>query len=165
MAEATLDTSEVDDWIRNALRELPRAASNRVRRKAVDAATRFYEARLKAETPTFDTGALKRSMTRTIRAYTRRGRRGSSGSSKYFLGVVGPDYITGPHAHLVEFGTAPRRTLRGHNRGEMPEMPFFENIFRVSLEGGRQIIESTVRAELSREFERIGQGQRAAGGE
>lgn len=183
MAEATLNTKEVDDWMANALAELPRAASNRIRRKATDAASRFFESRLQALTPTFDTGALKRSMTRVVRSYTRRGRRGSTGSSKQFLGVVGPSLITGPHAHLVEFGTDERYTTgrgrafrlrrdtggvirtEGLYRGSMPAMPFFENIFAVSVDGGREVIESTVRAELTREFERIARVQRAIGGE
>lgn len=186
MAQVMLDTADLDSWLENARRELPRVASNRIRRKTVEAATRFYTAQLRTRTPVFDTGNLRRSMTSVVRSYTRRGRRGQRGVSKYFLGVAGPSLTTGPHAHLVEFGTDDRyarryrgaftrrtmvdrsgvlRASRGFYRGRMPAQPFFEEIFRTAERGGRQVIEDTLRREIGREFERIARRQRAQGGE
>lgn len=156
----TLDSQKLDEWLANAARELPRSMTDAIKRRAVSEASAYYVQQLQARTPQFDTGQLRRSMTRAIRSYTRRGRRGSA-ATKYFLGVVGPAVVTGPHAHLVEFGTVDRHTRRGLFRGRMPPRAFFEEIFRTSVLGGQQIIEDTVRDGLTRAYQRIATGRQA----
>lgn len=164
MAEVTLDNADVFEWLRNIEEEMPKVVSNRIKRRTVTEATKHFERALQAQTPNFDTGALKRSMVRVVREYRRRGRRGARGTNKYFLGVVGPSFVSGPHAHLVEFGTGPRTTFRGYNRGEMPAQPFFESIFAAATSGGVNIFEQILRQEITREFERLARGQNVRGG-
>lgn len=183
MAEVTINDMELRDWLRNAERELPRAVSNKIKRTVVTEATKHFERQLRAQTPHFDTGTIKRSITRVVRNYRTRGRRGARGPDRYFLGVVGPSLRTGPHAHLIEFGTDERYTTgagsafrletdhhgilraRGLYRGRMPAMPFFEAIFDAAAPGGRSIIENLLARELGREYQRIADGIRVQGGE
>lgn len=158
-----IEASEVEAWINNLTAQLPRAVANSIKRRVVSEATDYYLAQLKARTPQFDTGNLRKSMTRVIRQYARRGRRGNRGANKYYLGVVGPDVITGPHAHLVEYGTTDRYTRRGYYRGRMPPKAFFEAIFQTSITGGLRVIEAAMQRELSREFDKLGQGKPVTG--
>lgn len=195
MARFTFDEGGISKWMRNANEELPRAVTDRIRRKAIAEATKFYTERVRAGTPVFDTGEVRQAVTSIVRRYQRRGRRGLqthvSGRGAYFLGIVGfrlsgPNtgrQVSAPHAHLIEFGTVKRATkglpgrgrFRGiqgvfralrinrrpgvYNRGIMPAQPFFRAIVRASLDGGAQRIEDVLRAELTREYERIGRGQ------
>lgn len=155
------DEVDLDEWFRNTENEITKAAYNKIKRKAVDAAARFLVDRLRNGTPAF--GGEKRlaySMFRVIRSYTQRRRLIGEGRrrTRYFLGVLGPDTIVGPHGHFIEYGTVQRFTKRGYNRGIMPAMPFFEDIMRANMGTAQQLIQQSISADLGREFERIGRG-------
>lgn len=45
---------------------------------------------------------------------------------------VGPRRRKAPHAHLVEYGTKPRRNRRGANRGTMRKKPFMKPAFTLT---------------------------------
>lgn len=165
MAEVTIDSRDLQQWLQNAERELPKSVSNRIKRTAVTEASKFLLQQLKSKYPQLDEGTIKRSMIRVLRSYRRRGRRGARGPDKYFLGVVGPNFISGPHAHLVEFGTGPRMTYDGQDRGEMPARSFFEDIFEASSQGGVSVVEKILERELGAEYQRLADGIRVRGGE
>ncbi|WP_028977986.1 HK97-gp10 family putative phage morphogenesis protein [Sporolactobacillus terrae] len=66
--------------------------------------------------------------------------------AKYFDGglsaTVVPRKPKGSHRHLVEYGTASRRTKSGANRGRMPKMPFMgpeeraqDNVYNAKVKG------------------------------
>ncbi|MGH9161496.1 MAG: hypothetical protein ACRD2X_16135 [Vicinamibacteraceae bacterium] len=49
--------------------------------------------------------------------------------------------VDAPHAHLTEYGTAPRKTSKGYNRGTMPPNPV---IGRVASSERRKMIDRLV---------------------
>ena len=58
---------------------------------------------------------------------------------------------TGPHAHLVEFGTGPRINKAGKSTGQMPATPFF----RPALDSTREIQFQTLARELKKRIEKM----------
>jgi hypothetical protein len=55
-----------------------------------------------------------------------------------------------PHAHLFEFGTATRRTVKGWNRGVMPAAPPIHAFIPVVMRERRAMYEDDFRALLER---------------
>lgn len=107
-----------DKELQRAFKKLADKAKRTVGRKANRAGSTPVMKRMKALAPKpgpdapFARGVLRKSIKRKFKRY-----------GGVDVSVVGPD-ITGPHAHLVEYGTVERFTKKGVSRGIMPARSF-----------------------------------------
>lgn len=90
----------------------PRVANNILRGYVADYA-RLLRDRIKVGAPVGETGNLKKS----VSARTSRG-------SRSVIGALVYTKPGGEHWHLIEYGTQPRKTSTGANRGSVKANPF-----------------------------------------
>lgn len=101
-------------------------------------AARFMRSNIQTEAPVGPTGNLRRSVVAKKFSHSLKDRPAA------FCAI---DYRTGPHAHLVEYGTSARAWKSGKSTGIMPANPFFTRGFLKSV--------STVNMILKREIQEL----------
>ncbi len=101
--------------------------------------------KLRKRTIVVGTGNLLRSIGVRERVYT-----------GAFHISVGPLWPLGAHAHLFEFGTVPRQTSKGLNRGVMPAQPFTAEAFRMRGRQSARAIAKAIRDGVLREAAKEG---------
>lgn len=129
--------------LKKALEQLAPKLQRKVLRKALRAGARPILKRTKATAPV-DQGLLKRAL--TIRALKTRKR-----------GLVGVKITTGrkaPHAHLVELGTAERRTKSGKYTGSVKPMNFMGKAANEEFSNAVAIVSSVLATEIPKEMKR-----------
>jgi HK97 gp10 family phage protein len=117
MADRIIADLTGDKELQRAFKKLADKAQRTVGRKANRAGSTPVMKRMKAlagdvSPGKHGSGGLKKSIKRRFKRY-----------GGVDVSIVGPD-ITGPHAHLVEYGTVERFTKEGVSRGIMPPRPF-----------------------------------------
>lgn len=105
------------DEMRRLLAELPQASQARVVRPSMRAAARIIANRTRDATPIGPTGNL-----RAAAGYVKQSRDPGPYGVAYRIGYRAK---LGPHALLVDKGTAQRKTRSGANRGRGPARRFF----------------------------------------
>jgi polysaccharide deacetylase 2 family uncharacterized protein YibQ len=98
-------------------------------------------------------GKFKVAVTSKLSKRQARGARGDRGRSKLalYVGPVQEDGSHSPHAHLVEFGTAPRfHASSGKAVGAMPAQPFL----RPAWDASTKLMLATLRRETWKEIEK-----------
>lgn len=100
---------------------------------------------------------FNRLQPRALNELQRRGVTGPTGNyNRGFFAEVDPDSIAlymgndAPHAYLVEFGTGPRTTKAGENRGEMPKTGRRRGIVRKAALAFRRTVFDAVEEALRR---------------
>lgn len=73
-------------------------------------------------------------------------RSGESAGTRVLVRVM----VTAPHAHLVEFGTAPRFHKSGKSVGRMPANPFVRPAWDGTAEAALGTIKTTLASEIAR---------------
>lgn len=158
------------------LRQLPSAAQQRVVRPAMRAGARFIARAVRQGAPVrqerhpkYGRGGLRRSVavtqTRDAGEYNvafRVGFRRARGTGGETL-LEGRG-IGGRSAHLNQFGTGPRVTRKGANRGRMPANPFFTRAIEAGAQGAALTLRATFADRLAREARRLRLGQLDARG-
>lgn len=109
--------------IERALRQLPPKLERRTMSEAMrTAGTPIKQAMRSALRGHKRTGDLRRSITSRVRRY----------GKGYVVGVYGPSWPLGAHAHLLERGTKERWTKHRAYRGRMPVIPFAKPAYESS---------------------------------
>ena len=126
------------------LESLPAKVAKKILRPAIRKASKPLAAECKATAPVGPTGNLKRSF--KVRAMKMKGRRRKNG-----VGVVitSPGSGRAPHAHLVEKGTALRRTKKGRVTGVMPANPFMQRAAEKTFPAVVQIFKNELATRLA----------------
>lgn len=133
----SVDYSEIDKM----LAELPRAMSKAVVRNALKKAAKPIKDEASARAP----GNIGSTMKIDTKRLGRRRARGA-------LVFVGP---TEPHAHFVEFGTAPRYHANGKYVGEMPPNPFMRPAWDAMKGRSLEILRKEIENELMKAAKRL----------
>jgi HK97 gp10 family phage protein len=128
------------EWM---LDQLPKAISKTVLKNALKKAAEPIRAAAEANAPVGPTGNLKRGMIISTELKSHKVR-----AKKSVLVFVGADAVIAPHAHLVEFGTAPRYQENGKYVGQMPANPFFRNAWDATKHQALQIFIKEMETEL-----------------
>lgn len=132
-----------------ALANITNAVKNKLMRKAVRAASAPLRSAIRGRAPR-DKGNLAKSITVQVKAKrnvtkTAKGFR-TNGPSRVYARIGPAKGARGDrHAHLVEFGTAPRRTKAGKFVGAMPAKPFI----RPSVEATRGQVQAILASEIA----------------
>lgn len=126
------------DRLDRKLRELSEAVAKEALAKAVEKGTEIVREEIRRRAPVGE-GGLKRSVTSHMSKRTRYEAQGKVG----FTGE-------GAHAHLVEFGTAPRVTDDGAYRGAMPARPFIRPAWDAKKRQAYETILDELRARVQR---------------
>lgn len=100
--------------LKQLLKKLPPRIHRKVTRAAISAGLTPMLRAMRKEVPV-DEGVLKASLGRQVKAYDK---------TLSVVGLAGPKKNAAPHAHLVEYGTAPRYHADGSYAGQMPPNPF-----------------------------------------
>lgn len=105
--------------------------------EAVTKASELFESALISGAPVGPTGNYRRSIVSrvTVRA-----------GGNVVVGLAGPSWPLGPHAHLIEYGTKERRTRTGKSTGKMPAFPYVFQTFRANQDRALSVIHSTILA-------------------
>lgn len=135
------------DELKHLMRKLPPRVHRKVTRAAISAGLTPMLRAMRKEVPV-DDGVLKASLGRKVKAYDK---------SLSVVGLAGPKKNAAPHAHLVEYGTAPRYDADGNYSGVMPPNPFVrkareEQTYPASVAVNRKMAEGVHReaAKLAR---------------
>ena len=138
------------DWrsLDKMLKDLPKSMSKAVLRNALKKAAKPIRAAAEAGAPS-DEGDLKNSMIVSTKLHGKRVR------SKGALVFVGADHKKAPHAHLVEFGTAPRQHANGKSVGQMPANPFFRAAWDANKMNAFNILKKEIEVELMKAAKRL----------
>lgn len=102
------------DELQRLMRKLSPRIHRKVTRAAISAGLTPMLRAMRKEVPV-DDGVLKASLGRKVKAYDK---------TLSVVGLAGPRKNAAPHAHLVEYGTAPRYDAEGKYAGVMPPNPF-----------------------------------------
>lgn len=125
------------------LAELPKAMGKAVLRKSLNKAGRVIRNEAKQNAPVGETGNLKKSMIVSTKLHGRKVK-----SRQGVIVFVGADHMEAPHAHLVEFGTAPREHKSGKSTGQMPANPFFRNAWDAKKDEAMKVLTKSIEEEL-----------------
>lgn len=130
------------------LQDLPRAMGKNVLRNALKKAAAPILAEAQQNVPR-KTGKLAKSL--AISTNLKRSQRGERlpGAVEVFVGA------TAPHAHLVEFGTGPRHTTGGREKGQMPANPFFRRAWEATKGKALEILLTELREQLLKSVRRL----------
>ena len=128
------------EWM---LDQLPKAMSKTVLKNALKKAAAPIRAAAEANAPAGPTGNLKRGMIISTELKSHKVR-----ARKSVIVFVGADAVSAPHAHLVEFGTAPRYHENGKYVGQMPANPFFRHAWDATKHQALQIFVKEMETEL-----------------
>ena len=134
-----VDFSELE-WM---LDQLPKAMSKTVLKNALKKAAKPVQAAAILNAPIGPTGNLKEGIIISTELKGHKVR-----AKKSVIVFVGADAVTAPHAHLVEFGTAPRYQENGKYVGQMPANPFFRNAWDATKHQALQIFIKEMETEL-----------------
>jgi len=142
MADSVSIKLEGLDEVRKAIRKLPEKPARRVMRKALRAGSTVIIKRARQLTPV-RTGRLKRSWRRRF-------------SKSFDPNITAEVLNAAPYAHLVEFGTGPRKDGKtGASRGVMPAHP----MIRPAVEGQIEAINAAMRKKadesIKKEWEKL----------
>nr|WP_199275826.1 HK97-gp10 family putative phage morphogenesis protein [Leisingera sp. ANG-S3] len=102
-------------------------------------------------------GKFKVAVTSKLTARQKKEARGDRGRSKLalYVGPVMPDGDDAPHAHLFEFGTAPRFHMKsGKSVGAMPARPFMRPAWDANQAGMLETLKRETWAEIEKTIER-----------
>jgi HK97 gp10 family phage protein len=133
--------------LEHMLNELPKAMSKTVLKNALKKAAAPIRAAAEANAPIGPTGNLKKSMVVSTELKSHKVR-----AKKSVIVFVGS---TAPHAHLVEFGTAPRYQENGKYTGQMPANPFFRHAWDATKHEALQIFIKEMETELLKAVQRL----------
>lgn len=124
----------------------------KILRRAVGKGIRVIRKQIKANTPVGNAkwvkgqkiagGTLKRSVDAVVRKYLR----------DTYVGITGPKYPEGPHAHLVEYGTQQRYTKasgilglgKRASRGRMKPNPFMRRAYDATRVTAMKAVEAEI---------------------
>ncbi|KIC54497.1 hypothetical protein [Leisingera sp. ANG1] len=145
--------------IERALSELARGTAKGVMRRAMKKA--LQPVKQGAENSAFEIAITSKLSPR--QQGEARGDRGRAKVSLY-VGPVEADGSHAPHAHLIEFGTGPRRHASGKYVGAVMADPFMRPAWDANRERMLQILRKEVWAEIEKAVERAARKAAKAAG-
>jgi HK97 gp10 family phage protein len=134
---------EGDQEVMRRLKMLMSDDASRIIRRGLKAAAEVVRAAVQEEAPV-DSGTLRDSIIVKMKTYDK----------TTHVAIIGANYAKAPHAHLVEFGTAPRVTKKGKFSGAMPANAFQRRAFERTKGKVQQILADEVRKGIAQELGR-----------
>lgn len=123
------------------LNELAKAVRGPILQRAVSAAIDVFVEPIRQRAPRAS-GELADSVSSRIKYYSRSGR---------VAAYAGPSYPRGSHGSIVEYGTQPRRTAKGHYRGSGPAQPFVGPAYEATVGRAQSVLERELAAGIAAE--------------
>lgn len=134
-----IDTREIEYM----LGQLPKSMGKAVLRKSLRKAAKPIRDEAKKNAPRGPTGNLAKGMIISTKVHGRKVK-----TRKSVTVFVGADHMKAPHAHLVEFGTAPREHKSGKSTGQMPATGFLRKSWDATKDQALNILTESIREEL-----------------